>query len=57
MSDLTVQGLFIVFYMVQLQDVDKSVWVRYKHGLMTFYTSNYLFHFPKYKHTKEITQR
>ena len=43
--------------MMQLQDVDKSVWVWYKDGLMAFYTSNYLSHFIEYEHNKELTQR
>ena len=49
--------LCIVFYMIQLSDIDKSVWVLYKDGLMSCYTSNYMSHFVDYEHNKELTQR
>ena len=39
--------------MIQLPDVDKSVWFWYKAGLMTFYASNYLSIFTEYKRNKE----
>ena len=43
--------------MIQLPDVEKSVWIWYKDGLMTFYTSNYLSHFTEYEHNNEQTKR
>ena len=49
--------LLRAFYMIQLPYIDKSVWVWYKDGLITFYTSNYLLHFTEYEHNKELTQR
>ena len=42
--------------MIELQDVEKSVLVWYKDGIMAFYTSNYLSNFLEYEHTK-ITYR
>ena len=50
-------GLCIVSYMIQLPDVDKSVLVWYKDGLMAFYTSYYLSHVTEYEHNKEETKR
>ena len=41
--------------MIQLKDIDKSVWVWYKDGLMAFYTSNYLSYLTDYEHNKETT--
>ena len=38
----------MVFYMIQLPDCDKIVWVWYKDELMTFYTSIYLPDFTEY---------
>ena len=43
--------------MIQLPDFDKSVWVWYKNGLITFYTSNYLSYFTEYEHNKELIHR
>ena len=48
---------FYSFYMIQLPDVEKSVSVLNKDGLMTFYTSNYLSHVTEYEHNKELTKR
>ena len=42
------------FYMIQLLDVDKSVWGCCKEGLMTFCISKYL---TEYEHNKEETKR
>ena len=44
---------------MQLPDVDKymHVWVWYKEGLMTLYTTNYLSHFTEYDNNKEETKR
>ena len=46
-------GLCIVSYIIQLTDIDKSVWVWYKDGLMTFYTPRYMSHFTEYENKKE----
>ena len=43
--------------MIQLTDVEKSIWVWYKDGLMTIYKSNYLSYFIGYELNNEFTQR
>ena len=43
--------------MIQLADVDKSVWGLYKEGLITFYISRYNSYFTEYDHNKEETKR
>ena len=44
-------------YGFQIPDVDKSVRVWYKDGLMTFYTSNSLSHITEYGHNTEEPKR
>ena len=55
-KQLGIKGLCIVSYMTQHGDVDKFLWVWYKDGLMTFYTSNDLSNFIEYEHNKEETK-
>ena len=43
--------------MIQLPDVDNSVWGWIKEGLMTIYKSKYNSYLTKYEHSEEETKR